>query len=239
MAILATIKRRLNEVAKELSYELADGYKVTLKMFITSVEGKTEQSIGVVILEYDTWVVNSIEISIDPDASLIDTLNHVKNRFRTTSKFDQYRKSRTYTIKELIKKLEDEDDQNQKIWFCRKESCVCMLMHNGCLKSYRLNGKAEYNEEEYNEIRKNLLQSAPIAFSITVFYEEFKDYIRKFRPEISIYEHDFDNDPMDEGDDFHFKVDKGIGVLSELDVKSFTTLYEFLNWFEIRKEMKK
>lgn len=238
MAILTTIKRRLNEVAKELSDELAEPYEVLLKMFVTSVEGKSEQSIGITIIEYNTWVVNSSEINIDTDASLIETLNHVKNRFRTTSKFDQYRKSRTYTIKELIKKLEDEDDQ--KAWYCEKNSSLCTLMVNGNFKFYRLNGTSEYTQDDYdNEIRKNLLRSTPTEFSITDYYDEFKSYIEKFYPEIVIFEHNHNSsDPMDEGDEIHFKTDIGLGVLSELDVKSFTTLFDFLNWYSIRKEIK-
>lgn len=238
MAILTTIKRRLNEVAKELSDELAEPYEVSLKMFVTSVEGKSEQSIGVTIIEYNTWVVNSTEIYIDPDASFTETLNHVKNRFRTTSKFDQYRKSRTYTIKEIIKKLKDEDDQ--KAWYCEENSSICTLMVNGNFKFYRLNGKAEYTQDDYdNEIRKNLLRSTPIEFNITDYYDEFKSYIAKFYPEIVIFDHSHDSsDPMDEGDKIHFKTDVGFGVLSELDVKSFTTLFDFLNWYTIRKEIK-
>lgn len=239
MSILTTIKRRLDEVANELTDELDEPYEVSLKMFITSDEGKSEQSIGVTIIEYNTWVVNSTEINIDPNASLTETLNHVKNRFRTTSKFDQYRKSKTYTINDIIKKLEDEDDQ--KAWFCKKNSSICVLMLSGCFKFYRLNGKDEYTEDEYqNEIRKNLLRSTPIDFDIFNHYEEFKDYIRKFNSEITIFEHNCDSDdPFDEGDEYHFNVDNGLGCLSELDVKSFCTLFGFLNWVEIRKEMKK
>ena len=238
MSALASIKRRLEELSKELSNELSDAYSVTLDLFLTSTNDDGEQKVKINIIEYDVWIVNSSTVKIDVDASMTDTLAYIRNKFRLASKFDQYRKTRTYTLDEIIKKLENED--GQKVWFCKKNSCLCALTICGNLKSYRLNGTGEYSKDEYeNEIRKNLLNTTPLDFLISEYYEEFNDYIRKFNPEISIWEHDFDNDPMDEGDDFHFNVDKGMGCMSELDVKSFTTLYGFLNWVEIRKEMKK
>lgn len=238
MSALSSIKRRLEELSEELSNELNDAYSVILELYITSSNGNCEQKIKIDIIEYDTYVVNSSTVKVDVHASMTDTLAYVKNKFRLTSKFDKYRKNRTFTIDEIIKKLENEDGQT--VWFCKKNSCLCALTICGNLKFYRLNGKAEYSKDEYeNEIRKNLLNTTPVDFLISEYYEEFKDYIRKFNPEISIWEHNYDDDPMDEGDDFHFNVDKGCGALSELDVKSFESLYGFLNWLAIRKEMKK
>lgn len=238
MSALSSIKRRLEELSNELSNELNDGYSVILEIYLSSNNGNDEHKIKINIIEYDVWVVNSSTVKLDIDASMTDTLCHIRNKFRLTSKFDQYRKGKTYTINDIIKKLENEDDQ--KVWLCKKKSRLCTLMENGCFRFYRLNGTGEYTEDEYqNEIRDCLLHSTPIDFSILDYYDEFKDYIRKFNPEITIWEHDYDSDPLDEGDEFHFMAENGLGVLSELDVKSFCTLFGFLNWLEIRKEMKK
>jgi len=238
MSALSVIKRRLEELSKELSNELTDGYSVILELYLDSTKANEAQKIKINIIEYDVWIVNSSSVRLDVDASTTDTLAYIRNKFNLASKFDQYRKTKKYTVKELIKKLEDEDDQ--KAWFCEKNSSICTLMVNGNFKFYRLNGKSEYTQDDYeNEIRKNLLRSTPIDFIINDYYEEFKDYIRKFNPEITIWEHDYDSDPLDEGDEFHFSVENGLGCMSELDVKSFYTLFGFLNWLEIRKEMKK
>lgn len=238
MSALSSIKRRLDELSKELSNELSEAYSVALELYLASGNDDSEHRVKINIIEYDVWVANSSTVKIDIDAPMTETLTYVKNKFRLASKFDQYRKTRTYTVDEIIKKLENED--SQKVWFCKKNSCLCIITDFGNLKYYRLNGTAEYSEDEYQlEIRKNILNTMPVDFYIPRYYEEFKDYIRKFNPEISIWEHNYDDDPMDEGDDFHFNVDKGCGVLSELDVKSFESLYGFLNWLAIRKEMKK
>lgn len=239
MGIMNTLSRKLSELAKELTNELEDEYCVVVELHL-STDARPSSDYAKVIITEGVWSVNQITVNIDLDASLSETLLYIKNKFNTTVKFDRYRR-KTYSLNSIIEKLnEDKKFIVNRVWWCGESDMLCMRTSNltNGISRYPLNGKTTFEDKDYKDMISHFDSPTFHTFVIKDYYPEFKSYIRKFIPEISVYEHD-DEDESDwlyEGDNFDLHTKYGFCVLSELDVKSLETIESFESFYKRRKE---
>ena len=93
MSIIRTLSVKFSELAKELRNEVKDDYGVEIEFRLSSKNDGNDLSTYVkVIVTKNERDISLLNVYIDLDAPLSETLLYIKNRFNTTRALEFYRK---------------------------------------------------------------------------------------------------------------------------------------------------
>lgn len=236
MSVMSTLSEKLNILAGELESELKNEYGAEVELHLSSKNERNSLSAYVkVIIIRDKREVGGMLVCIDLDTPIHEILQHVRDRFKTAKEFESYKKEKGINVDNLLDKITERNIEN-KVWLCKDTDSICMRSSytgKGIL-CYQLQGETSFTNEKVSAIVNFFSWTHYEHFELNKYYKEFKSYVIKFMPEITVedsyYEH--------EGDKYDLHAEVGYSYLSELDVKSFETIVEFESYYKRRKEAK-